>query len=70
MPQVTLSVPSEKMPLLKDFLYAMGIENKSVKNLVSQGYRTNERSSEKIASKSMFQKYFGWEYFLNELEYE
>ena len=27
MPQVTLSVPNEKLPVLKDLLHALGLEN-------------------------------------------
>ena len=70
MPQVTLSVPQQKLPLLKDVLDAIGIENKNLDQKVSRpSYRTRVNNIRKSAH-SIYQKYFGWEYFSNELEFE
>lgn len=70
MPQVTLSVPNEKLPVLKDFLNALGIQNK---NLQSKAYRYSYKKvagSMKESASFLFRKYFDWEYYRNELEFE
>jgi hypothetical protein len=69
MPQVTLSVPQEKLPILKDFLSVLGIDNKSIRNKF--GKTTNKINSTNTSSlNSFFKSYLGWEYFCNELEFE
>lgn len=70
MPQLTLSVPDEKLPVLNDFLKALGIENKNVQ---SKAYRYSYKKvsgSVKDSANYLFKKYFSWEYFSNELEFE
>ena len=70
MPQLTLSVPTEKLPVLKDFLTAIGIENR---NLHSKPYKYSYKKmsgSVKNSANYLFKKYFSWEYFSNELEFE
>jgi hypothetical protein len=70
MAQVTLSVPDEKLSVLNDFLNALGIENK---NLQSKVYKYSYRKvsgSVKNSANHLFQKYFNWEYYSNELEFE
>ena len=70
MPQVTISVPQEKLPVLTDFLNAVGIENK---NLESKTYKYSYRKvsrSVKNSANNLFKKYFNWEYYSNELEFE
>lgn len=71
MPQVTLSVPNEKLPLLKDVLSALGIENKKrVATSISRNPYRKVSTTFSNASGSLFKKYFGWEYYSNELEFE
>lgn len=70
MAQVTLSVPNEKLPVLNDFLNALGIENK---NLQSKAYKYSYKKvsdSVKGSANHLFKTYFSWEYFSNELEFE
>lgn len=70
MAQLTLSVPNEKLPVLNDFLKALGIENK---DLQSKAYKYSYRKvtgSVKDSANYLFKKYFSWEYFSNELEFE
>ena len=69
MPQVTLSVPNEKLPVLQDFLNALGIQNKK---LQAKAYRYSYKkvSGVKDSANYLFKKYFNWEYYSNELEFE
>lgn len=70
MPQVTLSVPHEKLPLLKDVLNALGIENKKVNTTITRNPYKKVSTSSGNSSNSLFKKYFSWEYYSNELEFE
>ena len=70
MAQVTISVPNEKLPVLNDFLNAVGIESK---NLQTKAYKYSYKkvsNSVKDSASYLFKKYFSWEYFSNELEFE
>jgi hypothetical protein len=70
MPQVTLSVPQEKLPVLTDFLNALGIKNKKLQSRPSKYSYRRVSSSVKNSANFLFKKYFSWEYFSNELEFE
>lgn len=70
MPQLTLSVSNEKLPVLKDFLNALGIENKKLENKVYKYSYRKVSGSVKNSANHLFRKYFNWEYFSNELEFE
>ncbi len=70
MPQVTLSVPNEKLPLLKDVLSALGIQNKKVSSVTAKSPYRKVSGSVKNTANGLFKKYFGWEYYCNELEFE
>lgn len=68
MPQVTLSVPQEKLPILNDFLQALGIEEKNFPMYNKSSNNDTERETSAVSS--FLQTYFGWEYYCNELEFE
>ena len=71
MPQVTLSVPQEKIHILKDVLNALGIDNKRLNRTSSKfSYTSNVSRNLKESANAIYNKYFGWEYFSNELEFE
>lgn len=70
MPQVTLSVPSEKLPILTDVLNALGIDTSLADNEGAASYASNVSRSIKDTANAIYKKYFGWEYFSNELEFE
>lgn len=70
MPQVTLSVPEEKIPVLTDFLNAVGIENKNLQSKASRYSYKKVSLSVKDSANQLFKKYFNWEYYSNELEFE
>lgn len=70
MPQVTLSVPNEKLPVLNDFLHSVGIESKNLENKVYKYSYKKVSTSVKDSANYLFKKYFSWEYFSNELEFE
>ena len=70
MAQVTLSVPNEKLPVLNDFLNVMGIQNKNVKTKAYKYSYKKMSGSVKNSANNLFKKYFTWEYFSNELEFE
>ncbi|WP_207494352.1 hypothetical protein [Aridibaculum aurantiacum] len=64
MPQITLSVPKEKLPLLQEFLQALGIEGQHIQSMFRKS-RKNEKSASAAS-----QQPFSWEYYCNELEFE
>lgn len=70
MQQVTLSVPNEKLPVLKDFLNAVGIDNKNLQSKTFNYSYKKASGSMKDSANYLFKKYFSWEYFSNELEFE
>ncbi|HSU49355.1 MAG TPA: hypothetical protein VLJ41_02145 [Segetibacter sp.] len=70
MPQVTLSVPHEKLPVLTDFLNSVGIENKKLQPKAYKYSYKKVSGSVKNSANYLFKKYFNWEYFSNELEFE
>lgn len=70
MPQVTLSVPNEKLPILKDFLSALGIESKNMQHLFQKSSFAHAANSSADTDNNFFAKHFSWEYFRNELEFE
>ena len=70
MAQVTLSVPKEKLPVLKDFLNALGIENKNLQSKANKYSYRKVSGAVKNSANNLFKKYFSWEYFSNELEFE
>ena len=71
MPQVTLSVSDEKLPMLKDMLKNMGIEafdeRKAISSLsiVSDVAETISHAANVEAD-----KYFSWDCYSSELEFE
>ncbi len=69
MSHATLSIPNEKLPVLNDFLNE-GLENRNLKaNDYKYSYK-NVSGSVKDSANFLFKKYFSWEYFSNELEFE
>lgn len=70
MPLITLSVPQEKLPLLHDILNAIGIKNNGKMNMLSAASHFERKAEAKNITSSVFKKYFNWEYFSNELEFE
>lgn len=68
MPQITLSVPNEKLPILNNVLQALGIEERKTGH--SKEHLQNAFHGIGDSANSLFKKYFGWEYFSNELEFE
>jgi hypothetical protein len=67
MPQITLSVPNEKMPIVQEFLQALGIEGQNISTI----FQKQRKSKSNASSRSInFQQTLSWEYFSNELEFE
>jgi hypothetical protein len=67
MPQITLSVPPEKLPILTDFLNVLGIDDNYIQSAANPD---NIIKKEPNALTSFFKTYFNWEYYCNELEFE
>ncbi len=67
MQQATLSVKNEKMPLLKDVLQSIKIEDNYTSS--SSSYK-NISDSMRDSANSLIKKYLSWEYYINELEFE
>lgn len=65
MPQITLSVPSEKLPMLQEFLQALGIEGNDHKGI----FRNSRKNTNSVQTSTSDQP-FSWEYYCNELEFE
>ncbi|GEO08530.1 hypothetical protein [Segetibacter aerophilus] len=70
MTQVTLSVPQEKLPVLTEFLNTVGIENRNLQSRPSKYSYRRVSNSVKNSANYLFKKYFSWEYYSNELEFE
>jgi len=70
MPQVTLSVPHEKLPLLRDLLQSIGLEDRSLQYTSPKSAYKKVSGSVKDSANHLFKKYFSWEYYSNELEFE
>ena len=64
MPQITLSVPLEKLPILQEFLQVLGIERKNISSIFSK--QKNEAALSSVDSNSPF----SWENHCSELEFE
>jgi hypothetical protein len=70
MPYITLELPKHKMPLIKEFLQSSGIKATELQ-MTDQPYYTQADSiSRQNLPKNWFSPSRGWEYFINELEYE
>ena len=69
MPQVTLSVPQEKLPILNHFINALGIEETTLPSMFDKSAIT-EANNETESISAFLKTYLGWEYFCNELEFE
>ena len=69
MPQVTLSVPQEKLPMLNDVLNMLGIDSKKIEKGFEKSISSDNRR-EPNRLNTFFRTHFGWEYFRNELEFE
>lgn len=67
MPQITLSVPNEKMPIVQEFLQALGIEGHHISNMFQKSNRRKGNNSDNTVH---HQQPFSWEYYCNELEFE
>jgi len=70
MAQLTLSVPNEKLPVLNDLLNALGIQSKKLQTKAYKYSYKKASGSVKNSANYLFKKYFTWEYFSNELEFE
>lgn len=66
MQQVTLNIPTEKMPVFRQFLQVLGTkENRSnATNVIPVKFNSD------VQTPAKFHPYYDWEFFMNELEYE
>lgn len=64
MPQITLSVPKEKLPLLQEFLQVLGIEGQHIQAIFRKPRKNRKELSDQAKQP------FSWEYYCNELEFE
>ena len=68
MPLVTLSIPNEKLSLFADLLNSLGIiQSANIDNSKSEMAKGSNLFD---YSKASFKKYFDWEHYQNELEFE
>jgi hypothetical protein len=71
MPQLTLSVPREKLPVLQKFLQEIGIRYDDDNELFKeQGDQAKLRKHEKTFPESSRQSFYDWDYYSCELEFE
>ena len=66
MPQITLSGPQQKVSLLKDVLFSLGIKNFTMGDIISNKKLVGLKNSANAA----FNKYFSWDNNRSELEFE
>jgi hypothetical protein len=66
MQQVTLNIPTEKMPVFRQILQVLGTkENSNNSAAVVTGNFNRD-----LQTPAKFHPYYDWEFFMNELEYE
>ncbi len=66
MPQITLSVPQDKVSILKDVLVSIGIKNFKIGEIIS----SKKLVGLKYSANAVFNKYFSWDNNRSELEFE
>lgn len=66
MQQVILNVPTEKMPVFRQFLHVSGLENQEV----SSSSAISNTFTRELQTPAKFHPYYDWEFFMSELEYE
>jgi hypothetical protein len=66
MQQVTLNIPTDKMPVFRQFLQVAGLENNdnNIANVLPGNF------NRETPAPSKFHPYYDWEFFMSELEYE
>jgi hypothetical protein len=71
MSEVTLSNTQEKLPLFNEMLDTLSVKDLQLSSLLPlSGYATNVSQAVTDTAGSIYKKYFDWEYFSNELEFE
>jgi len=70
MPFITLEIPKHKMPLIKEFLQATGLKATELQVAVKPYFTQASSTSRQNLPNNWFSPCRGWEYFINELEYE
>lgn len=66
MPQITLSVPQDKVSIFKDVLVSIGIKNFKIGEIISSKKLVGLKDS----ANAVFNKYFSWDNNRSELEFE
>ena len=66
MQQVTLNIPTEKMPAYRQFLHVLDSKEdiSGSLNVIQDNY------SKELQTPAKFHPYYDWEFFMSELEYE
>ena len=70
MPYITLEIPRHKMPLIKEFLQSTGLKATEFQGHDKPYFSQVNSTSRQNVPKNWYSPSRGWEYFLNELEYE
>ncbi len=70
MPLITLDIPQNKMPLVKDFMQVIGLKEKTLKTGQTAYYTQGHPSSRQNLPNFTVSSTKGWEFFINELEFE
>ena len=66
MPQIILNVPQKKVSILKDLLVSMGINSFKIGEMIS----SKKLLGFKHTANDVFNKYFSWDNYSSELEFE
>ncbi len=70
MPLITLDIPHNKIPLVKEFIAEIGVKERNQEMSSSAYYSLVPQDSRHYLPTHYNQGSKGWEFFMNELEYE
>ncbi len=70
MPLITLEIPRKKMPIVKEFIQVIGLKEKNIKSQQNEFYTQTQSTSRHNLPTSYYSPSRGWEFFMNELEFE
>lgn len=70
MPLITLNIPHQKMPILKEFIEVIGLNDNSIKTAPTHFVTKSYSNSRQDLPTFQISTIKGWESFSNELEFE
>jgi hypothetical protein len=70
MPIITLDIPQNKLPLVKEFINEIGLKVKNMQSVATASYVHDNANARRYVPSSYSYSTKGWEFYSNELEFE